>query len=113
MSTATVEAIAAAMVVFLLAGAGVVAALAKLFAGIADVRKAVGTIMSTTDGVKAEVTPNHGSSLADKVASIAQRQTDQTEMLRSLGHQLGEIHDNSVMIHNDHAARLRELERRE
>lgn len=40
-----------------------------------------------------ELTHNHGSSTKDAVSRIEKTQVHQSEMIKSLGHQIGEIHD--------------------
>lgn len=41
--------------------------------------------------VQHEVTPNHGGSMKDALRRVEQGQAQQTEMIRSQGHQLGEM----------------------
>ena len=64
----------------------------------------VGVVATDTAAVRAELTPNHGSSVKDQLALVL-------DLVRSQGHQLGEIRDDARAIHEDHAARIRALER--
>ena len=80
---------------------------------------------AAVETVEAEVSPNHGSSMRDSVARTETTTLDTLDTLRSvratldghgklissLGHQLGELRDDARQIHEDHAARLRALER--
>lgn len=69
--------------------------------------------------VKRELSPNHGSSTRDAINRIEKSQNAlteglaaQREMIRSLGHQVGEIRRDASQVHEDHADRLRNLEKR-
>lgn len=88
--------------------AALVTALAALAGVLAQLRRQGGKISH----IHAQVTPNHGSSLLDVVTRLEHGQRHQDNAIASLGHQLGELHASSIQIHQDHADRLRNLEKR-
>ncbi|MCI6556215.1 hypothetical protein [Schaalia hyovaginalis] len=68
----------------------------------------LGALITSTAGLietRRRLRPNHGSSVADGV-----RRTE--DAVRSLGHQVGELHRVMDREHADYDARLRALEAR-
>lgn len=87
-------------------------------AGIAAVITAIMTGRRRDDDVKAvraQVEPNHGSSLADAIRRIETGQDalreDLGDLSRRLGHEIGEVRRDLADARRDHDERLRALER--
>ena len=59
-------------------------------AGLGSLVAALGAWRKSSTAAK-ELSPNHGSSMKDSVARIEKSQELQLDMMRSLGHQMGEI----------------------
>lgn len=88
-------------------------------AALALLTGAVGAIVNgiRINGVRKEVSHNHGSSMKDAITRIERNQTGlmkSNELLvkdvSSLGHQIGELRESANVVHADYAARLRRLE---
>lgn len=85
--------------------------LGSFVASIVSARRA-GAAKDSAEHAATEVSPNHGSSLKDQISRIE-------AMVRSQGHQIGEIRRDSAITHHmlanqvdDHADRIVKLESR-
>lgn len=92
----------------IVAALGGLGGLGALITGIATLIK-TRSVKSDTD----QLTPDHGRSIADKVSRIdasmcvlSQRVDDMAEIVRSVGHQVGEIRRDSADSHSDYDRRL-------
>ncbi len=67
--------------------------------------------------IRAEMRPDHGTSLRDAVDRIQhgvdELRTEHRDLNRRVGHELGEVRRDLHDVRTDHEARLRTLERRE
>lgn len=84
--------------------AAIITAVAALVAATASWR--------TNGKVRREFSPNHGSSMKDSQLRTESAVAAQSALIRSLGHQVGEVRNDARIIHEDHAARIRNLEHR-
>lgn len=102
--------LAAAIIAMIASAAAVLGALAKLLACVAEVRRSLARITASTTATVAEVSPNHGGSMRDAISRIETGQAYHAEMIKSLGHQIGEMHDQADLVHRSHEVRLRQVE---
>lgn len=67
------------------------------FVGLGSLIAAIGAWAKSAQAAK-QLAPNHGSSASDSLGRIEATQTAQGELIRSLGHQLGEIHERIITL---------------
>lgn len=86
-------------------------------AGLAAIVTALGTLRRQEKGmaaVRAELEPNHGSSMKDAMGRIEKQLytlSDRVESLdHRLGHEIGDMRRSADTAHADLAARIRHLE---
>lgn len=93
-----------------LSSLGGLAGLAAVIAAILSGRRQDADVRA----VRAQVEPNHGSSLADAIRRIETGQDalreDLGDLSRRLGHEIGEVRRDLADARRDHDERLRALE---
>lgn len=73
-------------------------------------RRQLGKVMASQDRTEAQMSPNSGHSLADKIETLIKVQAEHGVQVRSIGYQIGELRDDYRTVYEDLAARIRRLE---